>query len=429
MTRIKNYLLNLYYKITGSIAFYPALIALGFLGLAIIAVNLRGWGFTDFLRENTPRLVLNDADTARTVLSTLIGGLLSLMVFSFSMVMLLLNQASSNYSPRLLPGLVSEKMHQMVLGTYLGTIVYCIFILISILPDEEAYQLPGFAVLTGVVFGIICLGMFVYFIHSISQRIQVTSILQNVFQVTQKRLLKQAEKEERQHSGDFPDLSDKHVIKGSKSGYFQGVNEQTLTELVARENLCLTVKPLKGMYLLQGLPVLYTDKKVNEEVAEELLSCLIFNKSERVDENYVLGFKQITEIAVKAMSPGINDPATALSAIDYLTELFALRMKLDDEEFLADSEGKLCVCFKIISFSELMYFVLLPLRRYAKHDVTVMLKALRMLEFLSQQPMKQESYTEVLSENVNLIQEDIQSAVENKTDLGKLTAAIAVFDK
>ena len=81
------------------------------------------------IMEIAPALVIDDTDTAKTILSTLIGGLISLTVFSFSMVMVLLNQASSNFSPRVLPGIVSDQKHQIVLGLYIGTILYNIFIL------------------------------------------------------------------------------------------------------------------------------------------------------------------------------------------------------------------------------------------------------------------------------------------------------------
>ena len=96
MIKLKNYFLSIYRAVLSSIAFYPAIISLGFLVLAILALTLESNGLTQYLLDNAPFLVINNADTARTILSTFIAGLLSLTVFSFSMVMLILNQASSN---------------------------------------------------------------------------------------------------------------------------------------------------------------------------------------------------------------------------------------------------------------------------------------------------------------------------------------------
>jgi len=367
-----------------------------------------------------PYLVISDADTSRTILSTFIGGLLSLVVFSFSMVMLLLSQASANYSPRLLPGLISEKKHQIVLGTYLGTIIYDVIILINILPNADTYQLPGFAILLGIIFGIFCMAMFVYFIHSISQEIQISNILITVFIKAKKRILFQNEKEEKHKRYNFPDLQNSYVIKSKTSGYFQGVNNQNILDIAIKYDTKLEIIPIKGMFILSDIPAIYSEKELEEEVIEDLLSCLHFNQNERVEDNYILGFKQITEIAVKAMSPGINDPGTAISAIDYLSELFSLRMLLNDEEYLTNEAGDMVVNFNIIRFKDLIYNTLAPLRQYAKHDILVMQKLILMLKYLYQQPMEKENYKTAIEKNMQLIVEDLNEAITNENDLERL---------
>lgn len=134
-------------KVTGNIAFLPSIIALGGVLFALLMIYAEERGVDQYLKEYAAWLIIEDADTARTLLSTFIGGIISLMVFSFSMVMLLLNQASSSYSPRILPGLISNRKHQYVLGFYLAVLVYCIIILLNINAASKSIQIPGFAVL------------------------------------------------------------------------------------------------------------------------------------------------------------------------------------------------------------------------------------------------------------------------------------------
>src|SRR5690606_41948384 len=90
--------------------------------VALLVMYLEQQCISRKIMDVFPLLLVEDGDTALTVLSACLGGLISLMVFSFSMVMLLLSQASNNYSPRLLPGLISDKRHQLILGIYLATI-------------------------------------------------------------------------------------------------------------------------------------------------------------------------------------------------------------------------------------------------------------------------------------------------------------------
>ena len=128
MARTITSLLSEFKEIHNKIAFYPTLFAIAGFLLSFLMIILENRGISKYLVEEMPGLVVNSGDTALTILSACITGLISMMVFSFSMVMVLLNQASNNYSPRLLPGLISDKNHQIILGIYLATILYCIFI-------------------------------------------------------------------------------------------------------------------------------------------------------------------------------------------------------------------------------------------------------------------------------------------------------------
>ena len=104
------------YHLKDKIAFFPTLISLGGAFFAYIMMYAETQGISNYLIDFLPELVINNTETARVILTTFIAGLISIMVFSFSMVMILLNQASSNFSPRLLPGLISNRKHQIILG-------------------------------------------------------------------------------------------------------------------------------------------------------------------------------------------------------------------------------------------------------------------------------------------------------------------------
>lgn len=116
-------------------------------------------------------VLVDSVEDGRLILGTLVASTISLMVFSFSMVMVVLNQASSNLSPRLLPGLITVKDNQVVLGFYLGTVCYCLMLILNIHPNAETARIPAFGILIGMCLGLSCLGFFTYFIHWISQAI------------------------------------------------------------------------------------------------------------------------------------------------------------------------------------------------------------------------------------------------------------------
>ncbi len=417
MIKIKNKLLAIYRATITSIAFYPSIIASGGFITVFIITLLRNYGITDGVIDFLPKaLLVQDIDTARTSLSIIIGGVFSLTVFSFSMVMVVLNQAASSFSPRLLPGLISNKRHQIVLGVYIGTLVYCIFTLISISPNRAEYKLDEVAILYAILLCIICLGLFVYFIHSISQEVQISNILRKIFRDTKTQLQKLSEKESRQ-TDRTSNTDDWQELCGTETGYFQDFSHQPLIELAEKHNTIFYIIPPKGMFVLEKMPILKSKQKLDEETIQEAISCLQFSNTELVEENYVLGFKQITEIAVKAMSPGINDPGTAIIAIDHLTALFAHRMKIDDTQSYKSENGEVCIQLHVINFKYLIYSIFAALRQYCKHDAIIVEKLLIALQYLRLQEGEKESYHEVIEEEIATLLADANTSIKNERDL------------
>ena len=417
ITRSRLFIANL----TGKIGFYPSLFALGGLVFGFAMLYAEDRGVSSFLIENAPQLVINDAETARTLLSTFICGIISLMVFSFSMVMILLNQASNNYSPRILPGLISNKKHQNVLGFYIATLIYCILILLSIKPTDDKNQLPGFAVLVGIVLSMLVLALFIYFIHSISEAIQINKIIESIYNSAKTRLQQLISKtDDALSKEDFPSSEDWDAIEVNRTGYFQTIAVDALLELCNTYDCSVEVSVPKGTFILQGIPIAKCSKALDDEQKEQLLTCFGFSRSEIVSHNYILGFKQLTEIAIKAMSPGINDPGTAITCIDYLSELFALRLKKEDFSFIKNQEKQAVIKLRTIDFKELIYFVFAPLRAYCKHDVIMLHKMLTALYFLQQSHSVIEDSQTIIIDEANRILEDAKAAIGNKEDLKKV---------
>lgn len=405
-------------KLESNIAFYPTLISLFGLSFAFFMYYLESWGISGYLIENAPVLVINNTETARSLLTTFIAGLISIMVFSFSLVMILLNQASSNFSPRLLPGLISNRRHQFILGIYNSTLLYCIFTLVSITPHGDKYQLPGFSVLLAIVFMTLCLGAFIYFIHSISQQIQVGTIMDKIFDAAYERLEGLIDSE-KSGKTNFPDTSGWKSVVSKKSGYFQDVSLKSLASFARENNVQIEITQIKGTYILKNIPLFtYTGDNLDEEAEDEVLRFFNFSKNEIVDENYVLAFKQITEIALKAMSPGINDPGTAINAIDYMTELLALRMKKRDISYVFDDDDNPFISIRTVSFEVLMYNVMAALRTYCKHDIIVVQKLFMMLEYLLEHvDVSDQIYKKTIVKEIGTLYQDAIANQKNEADL------------
>lgn len=415
-----NRFLSFISTIRGQLAFYPTLFSIVGFSFAMLMLYLEQIGISAYVIEHIPQLVINNADTAKTLLSFLTGGIISIMVFSFSMVMVLLNQASSNYSPRVLPGLISNRKHQYVLGVYLATILYNTFTLVGINPQEsDKYQLPGFSVLIGIIFTVLCLGAFLYFIHSISQSIQVNNILDSIYKKAIIRM-EFLSKKQAEEVASFPDSSDWKSYHSTQTGYFQNIAISNLIDICEEEDIQIRILVIQGLFVLKGVPIIKVSKEIEEDVVKKILSNFNFAKGEFVQDNYTLAFKQITEIGMKAMSPGINDPGTAISTIDYLTELFALRLKINDKTIITSEEDRSLIAVATVNFSELLYQVMVSYRTYCKHDLTCIQKLFIMFRYLLLQEAHLPDYHDALMAEAKLLYEDSQQSIQNTTDLNRI---------
>lgn len=423
ITEVKNYLLNTYQRVRNSIGTYPALIALLFSMLAILLLTLETPELTARIKEKAGLLILDNADTARSLLSTLIGGVISLTVFSFSMVMILLNQASSNYSPRLLPGLISYKPHQFVLGFYIGTILFNIICLINILPGDDPYNIPGFTVLIAILLGPACLALFVFFIHSISQSIQINNILERLFRETSTSLERLHEKlQQHRMAEDSPDPPERDwfPVRNPRYGQLMTISEQDLVRLAKELDIELKLTHPRGMAVLEGEVIAYASRALEEDEENKILRLLYFGNQEIITNNFLFGFKQLTEILLKAMSPGINDPGTAMDALDYLIDLVRKRVGMGDVLSIADKEERPRLHLKIVAFEDLVYFCFSAIRTYIAHDPLLVQKMLGGIRYLRQLPNIDAAGREVLLREREALWADVQQHIENEHDLERI---------
>ncbi|CAM3687376.1 MULTISPECIES: DUF2254 domain-containing protein [Pseudoalteromonas] len=414
-----------YREMINSIGFYPSMLAVVFLLFAVFTMSIEYTEIVKTIKKYLSVVLVDSEENARTILSTLAGSIISLTVFSFSMVMIVLNSASASLSPRVVPGLITRKSHQMVLGFYLGSIIYSIIMLINIKQlDDNTVAIPALGVLFSLIFGLISLALFVYFIHSISKAIQVDNVLNDLFKHT-KNVIQQIITRQQQHKIDnFPDFEHWYSIGSSTEGYFKGAHSDKLCAILAEHKIELYIVVNQGFFTVKGYPFLKCNHDLSQdpELLEKLLNCFIFYIEEYISDHYRYGLTQISEIAVKAMSPGINDPGTAVKAIDMLSILLIERLKISDTNYsLKHSDGSPLLYLHETSFDELLHDNFTPIRNYAKTDGYVMTNVLEAFKNILFIAHTNDSATKSLFNYLTAIVDDINEHISNQYDRKEVT--------
>ncbi|WP_336316116.1 DUF2254 domain-containing protein [Stutzerimonas stutzeri] len=369
MPSLTNRLFRLYHRVTGSIAFYPTLIAVGLAVLCVVTILLEMTWLQPYKEDLDLGLVKN-AENARLILGTLVGGIISLMVFSFSMVMVVLNSAASSLSPRVIPGLISSRSHQVVLGVYLGTIIDSLM-LISTIQEGDDINVPSLGIFLALGLAVICLCLFVYFIRSISLSIQVDFILNRVYKQTLAQLRTRRRQLQDSHGPAWPDDAQWSVVRARRSGYFKALNVTAAHDVLDEHDARMTVQVHYGFFVMPGHPLMRIDRELDDDCTNRLLDCFDFYVEEYAHRHFFFGFKQIVEIAVRALSPGINDPGTAIKAIDMLSVLLAERMEMPDHE-VAHAQDRPRIFIRELNLHQLLQMTFGPQRRYGADDLQVL---------------------------------------------------------
>lgn len=369
MSAVTNRLFRLYHRVTGSIAFYPTLIAVGLASLCVVTIVLEMTWLQPYKEDLDLGLVKN-ADNARLILGTLVAGIISLMVFSFSMVMVVLNSAASSLSPRVIPGLISSRSHQVVLGVYLGTIINSLM-LISTIQEGDDINVPSLGIFLALGLAVICLCLFVFFIRSISLSIQVDFILNRVYKQTLAQLRTRRRQLQDSHGPAWPDDAQWSVVRARRSGYFKALNVTAAHDVLDEHDARMTVQVHYGFFVMPGHPLMRIDRELDDDCTNRLLDCFDFYVEEYAHRHFFFGFKQIVEIAVRALSPGINDPGTAIKAIDMLSVLLAERMEMPDHE-VAHAQDRPRIFIRELNLHQLLQMTFGPQRRYGADDLQVL---------------------------------------------------------
>ncbi|MEM7574245.1 MAG: DUF2254 domain-containing protein [Bacteroidota bacterium] len=401
-------------SILGSIAFIPTLYVLGFVGLAILMRVLEFHGLSRWMGKEGYFWLVSSEATARTLLSTIIAGLISLTVFSFSMVMVVLGQATNTLSPRLLPKLIEDRSHQTVLGIYLGVISFAYLTLMAIVPLENR-SLPSFTVFICVLLAIFCLALFVYFIASISSRIQVDHITHQIYREAKEDLDYWQSAPENWGIARSPFKRKKeNSVAAPESGYIDLPLFQQLSSLAAEQELGLFVSIPRGEFITKGRPLLYLSQPPTPAQLQRFKNQIKLASTAEDNFNYLLAIRHISEITVKAMSPGINDPGTALNAITLLEDLILRCQQLPQLSSYQSANGSL-IYFKAISFSELIQPILAELRCYGKSDPNLMRRITRLIISLKLHP-QDEQQLKMLDLELDALREDGRESLRNPLD-------------
>ncbi len=412
MNGFSKWLRKTYNKITGSIAFYPAIIAIAFLALSWFMLELDFSETGKHIKAVVGWIRLRDATTARSIVSTIVAGIISLTVFSFSMVMILLNQAASQMTNRMLDSMIGNRFQQIVLGFYIGTIVYALFLLSSIRNIDSGIYVPALSIYLLLFLTVADIFLFIYFLHYVTQSVKFETVIKRVYKQTLKTLNDTCTTEQ-------PEIftapeTGSQTIYMQASNYFQGFNKSEVIKFACRHNGVIQFLHPPGTYILKNLPLLlfYSAEQLSKDDINKLYTSIDFYNGQPVEYNAYYGYHQLAEVAIKALSPGINDPETAVLSLNALSDLFFYRLDHYIRTVFKDSDNVVRVKTIDWNFEQLFAECFNPVWKYGKDDLYIQNAIMQILEQLKQAD-KNENHIAMFNIFLNKVKKKIESKADN----------------
>jgi uncharacterized membrane protein len=277
-----------------------------------------------------PLSFASTAASARSTLSTVASATMTFAGIAFSVTLLVFQMSSSQYSPRVIHGLFRDPFNKRIIGLVVGTFTYCLVVLRSVhgpLDEGPGAAVPTFSTTVSVVLGVAVVLAIVAFIDHNAHRMDVSRILRDVTDQTLERADDRWWPEEGASTAAGPlPTAEPGVVTCASSGWVQQIDAGALLGAVP-EGTTLSVDVAPGHYATEGVPLCRVwPAETAEEVRSSVRRAVVTGSTRTMMQDPAYGVRQLVDVALRALSPGTNDPTTAQDAIFHLSD--ALRAVL-----------------------------------------------------------------------------------------------------
>jgi uncharacterized membrane protein len=391
---MKAKLLTLLETLRANFWFIPAIMAGGAIILAfgMIAIDQL---FQDTSYADNGWIYGGGAEGARALLSTVAGSIINVTGVTFSITIAVLTLASNQFGPRLLRNFVRDRGNQFVLGTFIATFIYCLLVLRTIRGQEEVAFVPHFSTTLGVVLAVVSLGVLIYFIHHIATSIQaeqiIASVSHDLHEAIDHFFPEKGDAEEREPPEENSNGSDRpdrlglapRAIEAAQSGYIQAIDIEGLLEIAIERDLVVQLVHRPGHYVVRrrDVALVWPGRSVDGEVVERINDAIILGSQRTQTQDVEFSLNQLVEIAVRALSPSLNDPFTAISCIDRLgSALCHVTERALPAHHYYDDQGTLRLLTVPVTFEGIVDAAFNKIRQNGRSSAAV---TIRLLETIS----------------------------------------------
>lgn len=364
-------------RIKNSIWLIPGFYSVLSLGLAVAVITL-DMSFHEHIEKSLPNVFLTSVDLAQTILGVIAGSLLTMTTITFSTIMVVLTTYSTQFSPRTLRNFVTNQITMRVLGIFMGGFVYSIF---SLLFMKSSIEHPVISSGVGVIFALVCLAFFAHFIHHVATFIQVSNLIdlltEDVLKIVQTKINLVEQNDHVLLVKDDYTMPEAYQLVthvfSNKHGYLQLLDYNELLRLAVENDQLIVINEKIGQFITPNMSIFSVYRKEGElKIDYQPIVTVGRERTSMQDEEFAS--KKIVEITLRAISPAINDPNTAIDCIHHLGLALAEVSRLEGHYLIYhDDQFKPRVIVPQKRFQDMLYITFYQISYYGRADISVIL--------------------------------------------------------
>lgn len=408
--------------------FIPTLMVVLAIGLSLITIGIDQTLETDIIGNLGWAYALGP-NGSRAILSAIAGSMVTVATTAFSITIVALQLASSQFGPRLLRNFMQDTGSQIVLGTFIATFVYSLMVLRTINGVAENEFVPHIAVTGGIGLAIASIGVLIYFIHHSATSIQVDHVISKVGdeldELIDRLFPNQVGRGASKHraeplSSDIPANFDREAtaIPATSSNYVQAIDTDQLMQIATGADILLQLQRRPGDFVIKGSPLVlaYPAQSGSKKLVQQINDAFVLGSQRTDQQDIEFSINQLVEIAVRALSPGINDPFTAIRCIDQLSAaLCHLAHKESPSAYRYDEQDQLRVITEPLTFADVTDAAFNQIRQYGQTSVAVTMRLLEAIAIIAPFTHTQADRAALLR-HVNMIERGSQEGITEELD-------------
>jgi uncharacterized membrane protein len=410
--------------------FLPGMFMAAALGLAVglplIDIRVDGWVIARFpWLEMTP-------STAQQLMASIAGAMVTVAGVVFSITMVTLSIATSQLGPRLLRTFMRNLSTQIALGLFVGTSVYCLLILASVRVDEELIFVPHVSVLVGVLLAVVCLAVLIYFTHSVASLVQAPTIVSQVASDLDQVLLRvfpdgcDDRSSDSDDETDWQELLDRlgdpgFSVDAPFEGYMQSLDVERILAMAHEQDVVIHLLHRLGKFVVRDMPLAHVWWRQAagdaDHVGAALTGAITVGNRPTPVQDIESAVNELVELALRALSTGLNDPFTAMNCVDRLAaSLKRLAARKIPAPVHRDRAGHVRLITPPLDFPTVLETAFNQIRQYGRTSVATTIQILEGLAVVGA-AVRRDADRRAVALQADLVLKGAERALEESHDL------------